>query len=504
MKQKSSEIIERRQAQLDARLDRGWQPETVDPVLCGGSICYEISDRVTGIDCGGLGLIYHLVQHLQLPATIDRELHLLERHRPYQESDHVLNMAFNIVVGNSRLENLELLRNNVGYMDALGAHRIPDPTTEGDFLRRFGAEDVETLMDAINEARSRVWRAQPPASRQLALIDVDGTIAKTTGECKEGADFSYKGIWGYGPLVVSLANTQEVLYTVNRSAREASHAGAVKWMDKAVFWAKQSDFEVVRLRGDTDFSLTRHFDRWTEEGVEFVFGIDANPSFVAKAKAVPEKGWKALKRRSKPEVAAPRWQPPNVKAERIEELEYLNYRLVAEHIAEIEYQPSKAKGTYRMVIVRKRINVEKGQQKLEDEIRYFFYVTNVSLRKLKAKEVVFDSNARCHQENLIEQLKNGVQATQMPVGDLVSNWAYMVIASLAWNLKVWLGLTLPEQLGARALVKMEFRRFVNEVIKVTTQILHTGRRTVYRLLELSRWSELLLEGDAWFRRQRYA
>jgi len=403
MKQKSSEIIERRQAQLDVRLDRGWQPETTKPVLGGGPICYEISDRVTGIDCGGLGLICHLVNHLQLPAAINGRLHLLKRHRPYQESDHVLNMALNIVVGNSCLEDLELLRNNVGYMDALGAHRIPDPTTEGDYLRRYGAEDVEALMDAIDEGRKRVWLAQPPSFRRLALIDVDGTIAMTTGECKDGADFSYKGIWGYGPLVLSLANTQEVLYTVNRSAREASHSGAVKWMDKAVSLAKEGGFEIVRLRGDTDFSLTRHFDRWTAEGVEFVFGIDANPSFVAKAKAVSEKGWRPQKRRSKPKASAPRWRPPNVKAERIEDLEYRNYRLVAEHIAEIEYQPSKAKGTYRMVILRKRINIEKGQQKLEDEIRYFFYVTNVSLRKLKAKDVVFESNARCHQENLIEQ-----------------------------------------------------------------------------------------------------
>jgi hypothetical protein len=503
MKAKDSEILTRRQAQLDARLDRKWQPETAVPVLCGGAICYELSDRDTGIDCGGVGVMTELVKHIGLREAIDENLHLLQRHRPYHESDHVLNMAFNIVVGNRTLEDLELLRNNVGYLNALSAQRIPDPTTEGDYLRRFSdEEEVETLMDAINQVRKWIWAAQQPSFRRLAIIDVDGTMAPTTGECKQGADFSYKGDWGYGPLVLSLANTQEVLFTVNRSAREPSHSGAAVWMDKTVALVRDGGFQRVRLRGDTDFSLTRNFDRWTAEGVEFVFGIDANQSFVARAQSLEDKDWKPLKRRTKRERGTPRWRPPNVKEEKVREREYRNYRLVAEHVAEIPYRPSRGKGTYRMVILRKRIKVEKGQLELEEEVRYFFYVTNIPARQLKAAWVVFESNDRCNQENLIEQMKNGVHATQMPVGNLVSNWAYMVIASLAWNLKAWLGLILPKRLGGLALLKMEFRTFVNKVMRVTAQIVRKGRRTVYRLQEFTAWTELLLEADAWFRRRR--
>ncbi len=506
MKTKDSKILDRRQAELDARLDPKWQPEMPVPLLFGAPVCYEISDRVTAIKWGGIGVMIELVRHLGLQASIDQALHLLKRHRPYHESDHVLNMVFNVLVGGHRVEDLELLRQNVGYMDALGARRIPDPTTEGDFLRRFGAEDVERLMDAINDVRTRVWQARPAASRQLAWIDVDGTLAVTTGKCKQGADFSFKGTWGYGPLVVSLANTQEVLYTVNRPANEPSHTGSVKWIDKGVSWAKATGFKRARVRGDTDFSLTQEFDRWTEEDVQFVFGMDANKYFVQRAKDLPKGRWTLLKRRpGRPRTSPPRLRRPNVKEEKVRERGYLNYRLVEEHIAEVSYKPKKAKGEYRLVILRKRLNVEKGQQQLEDEIRYFFYVTNVSVRDLKTEEVVFDSNARCHQENLIKQLKTEVRATQMPAGDLVANWAYMVIGSLAWNLKVWLGLTLPEETGSRALVKMDFRRFVNEVMSVSAQVLRKGRRTVLRLLELSgRWTELLLQGDSWFRRHRHA
>ena len=288
---------------------------------------------------------------------------------------------------------------------------------------------------------------------------------------------------------------------MNRSANRPSHEGAVKYLDKGIAWTKASGFEVVRLRGDTDFSLTTNFDRWSKGGVQFVFGIDANPSFVKKAKQLEESAWQPLKRRPKPLTKAPRLRRKNVKQERVWERGYKNKRLAKEEIAEISYKPARARGTYRMVILRKHINVEKGQQRLQDEIKYHFYVTNVPETELATAEVVFESNARCHQENLIKQLKNGVQAMRMPSGHFVANWAYMVIGALAWNLKAWLGLVLPKSTGAKALLRMDYRRFVGEVISVPAQILRTGRRSVNRLLSLSLWWELLLEGSTWFRQQ---
>jgi hypothetical protein len=131
-------------------------------------------------------------------------------------------------------------------------------------------------------------------------------------------------------------------------------------------------------------------------------------------------------------------------------------------------------------------------------------VTNVSKTRLGTAAVVRESNARCNQENLIEQLKNGVQATRLPVREFYANWAYLVIASLAWNLKAWAGLLLPESLGARDLIRMEFRRFLNEIILIPAQILSTGRRLVFRLLAVNRWTLLVLEGTAQLKRWRIA
>jgi hypothetical protein len=145
-----------------------------------------------------------------------------------------LNIAYNILAGGQRLEDIEVRRQDESFLEGMGAQRIPDPTTEGDFTRRFDLRDINQLQECINRSRLKVWGVQPEGFLEEAFIDADGTIAGTDGECKEGIGLSYKGIWGYGPLVISLANTKEVLSVVNRPANVASHDGSVDWIDAAV------------------------------------------------------------------------------------------------------------------------------------------------------------------------------------------------------------------------------------------------------------------------------
>ena len=122
-------------------------------MLTARNIRYEVADQARGVSAGGIGAMHLLARRTGLIDALDRRVHLLKVHLPYHESDHVLNIAYNILAGGTCLEGIEHRRNDEGYLDGLGAQRIPDPTTEGDFCRRFTSADIETLMDTINEVR---------------------------------------------------------------------------------------------------------------------------------------------------------------------------------------------------------------------------------------------------------------------------------------------------------------------------------------------------------------
>ena len=311
-------------------------------MLRAQNIQYEMADRTRAIPCGGIGAFRVLAHPLGLIDELNSRLHLPKAHLPYHESDHVLNVAYNTLTGGTCFDDIALRRNDETYLDALDAQRIPAPTTAGDFTRRFAGPDVVALMEGVNAIRPKLWRKRlRRRERREAILDVDGIVAPTTGECKEGMDIAYNGVWGYHPLLLSLANTAEPLFLVNRP-----------------------------------------------------------------------------------------------------------------------------------------------------DIRYFFTITNIEKRS--AAQIVYFSNDRCNQENLIEQLKNGLNALRMPTGDLVSSWAYMVIASLAWTLKAWFALVVRSSEAREELLRMEFRRFLHAIVALPRQIVRTGHRVVCRILGYNEWTRTFL------------
>ena len=464
-------------------------------MFTASNIQYDIADRTQAIAAGGIGAMHLVAKKLGLVEAIDRHLHLLKVHLPYHESDHVLNIAYNLLAGGGCLEHLELRRNDENYLDAMGARRIPDPTTAGDFCRRFAPHDINTLQEVFNEARLKVWRQQPEAFFDEAVIDADGTMVETTGECKQGIDINHKGQWGYHPLIVSLANTGEPLYIVNRSGARPSHEGAAEYIDKSIALCRRAGFRRIKLRGDTDFTQTAQLDRWDDQDdVGFVFGIDAMPNLYELAENLPIQAWKRLRRRAKYEVnTTPRERPENFKEQIIQEREFTNIRLQREYVAEFPYRPTLCNKTYRVVVVWKELEVTRGQEKLFDDSKCFFYIANDW--ELPAEAIVFDANDRCDQENLIQQHKSDVRSLTAPLDNLVSNWAYMVMASLAWSLKAWASLLLPETgrwkekriAEKRTLLRMDFTTFRHAVINMPAQIVRGGRRITYRLLSWNRW-----------------
>jgi hypothetical protein len=499
-RERNRRILNERKQRVLKRIENRPGPERDEPMMTASNIHYELADRVQGLSAGGIGAMLLLARNTGLIKDIDSNLVLLKRHLPYHESDHVLNIAFNILAGGKRIEHLELRRNDEVYLNALGAERIPDPTTAGDFCRRFRESDIMDLMDAVNQTRKRVWAEQPPDFFDLAILDADGTLIETDAECKAGIDIAYDGTWGYHPLLVSLANTAEPLFLVNRSGNRPSQEQADIFLDKAVRLCRQAGFRKMLLRGDTKFTQTKHLDRWDNTGyIRFIFGYERHDSLKNLADALPAEAYSYLERAPRYEIkTTPRHQPERVKPEIVKQRGFETIHLLEEMIAEFDYRPVACRRDYRVIVVRKRVGIDRGQTRLFEEYRYFFYITND--REMTAQEVVFSANDRCDQENLIAQLKSGVHALTTPVDDLLSNWAYMVMASLAWTLKAWSALMIPvsprhaakHEAEKRSLLRMEFATFCAAMIQMPCQIVRSGRRLIYRLLSWNPWQGVFL------------
>jgi hypothetical protein len=355
-------------------------------------------------------------------------------------------------------------------------------------------------MDIFNRVRLRVWEQQPSEFFDEAIVDADGTIVSSDAECKQGMDFAYNGQYGYHPLLISLANTAEPLFLFNRSGNRPSQELADVYLDKAVKLGIEAGFRKILLRGDTKFAQTKHLDRWDAAGnIRFIFGYEATDGLKDRADELPAEAYSLLKRRPRYQIkTAPREKPERFKEEIVRERGYENVRLIEEMVAEFDYKPHACKTSYRMIVVRKLVEVEKGQNRLFEEYRYLFYITND--RKMTAEEIVFSANDRCDQENLIAQLKSGVRALTAPVDDLVSNWAYMVMASLAWSLKAWSALLIPVEPRhqvkhkdeKRTLLRMEFATYCAAFIQMPCQIVRSGRRLIYRFLSWNPWQGVFL------------
>ncbi len=487
--------LERERRLIAKRLDEAVVANFDGPVLGRANIAYELSERTKATAHGGMGMIAKLVDTVALAQEIDASLHLLKLHKPYHESDHVLNIAYNALCGGQRLQDIELRRGDAVFLDGLGTKSIPDPTTAGDFCRRFDAASILALQEALNRARLKVWQRQPASFFEgPAIIDADATLVPTGAETKEGMSISYNGVWGYSALVVSLANTKEPLYLGLLGANRPSHEGVVDYFDRAIALCRQAGFEEIRLRGDTDYALTAEFDRWDADGVRFVFGFDARSGLIEAAESADDAMYHEFVTRAERQIATTaRARARKVKDDIVRERNYKVLRQTAEDVVEFSYRPGKCQQNYRVVALRKNISVERGENVLFEEYRYFFYITNE--RAMTPDEVVDQARQRCNQENLISQLKSGVRALHAPVNTLLANWAYMAMVALAWSLKAWCALLLPvsprwaerhdEQ--RRRLLTMEFRTFLGAFIEIPCQIVTTGRRVRWRIQAYNQW-----------------
>ena len=436
---------------------------------------------------GGLALAASLVRSLGIAKDLNRELSLLASHRPFHESDHVLTHVYNLYSGGTCIEDIADLQTSEPVRRILGANRVPDPTTAGDFLRRFDAESLQSLDRVIDQAQEKVWKRRYGKKKaERAIVDLDSCVRPVYGDQKEGTDFTYKGSFGYHPLVISLADTMECLRLVNRSGNTPSADGSENHL-RELFPMLGRRFKQVIVRGDSAFAKQAIFDACEEAGHSFAIVSPQQQNFASLFEALPGEAWRPY-RQQKNEVPTckRRQRGRNRRQERARARNKRNLQLKKQWIAEIPYRPERSNQTYRLIARYQEIE-EHEQGHLFMLTRFRFILSNLP-PSVAAEKVMDLTYQRCDQENLIEQLQSGVTAMRMPTGGMLSNAAFMTCARLAHNLKPWLAQTaLP-----RETMRWEWKRFRRAFVYCAVRVVHASRQTHVRFASSHRFAGAII------------
>jgi len=485
--------------------DLAW-PETYGRVMRMPKLHTEVDAQSEVTPYGGLALVAEFIRRFKVAQTLDERVHLLKVYLPYRESDHILAQAINLYVGGACIEDLTNLQQSEALKRLLGACRIPDPTTAGDFLRRFdegqSGGSLEGLRSAINKVQEQVWAALSPRrrgkkqKREWVVIDLDGHIKELYGVQKEGADFSYNGKWSYHPLVISMAGTGECIAIRNRPGNVRSGNGVAAVLDEVLPWLKQN-FKNILVRGDSDFGRQDIRDICEQHGVYFAFVGREYVNRPNIAQTIPERQWKPFRTRAAREKSAAmkrrsyrrrrKKRIRNRRRKRARERNYKELRQVKQWVTEVSCTPRDSDKTYRLAIRRQLIEQYKGQQFLFEEYRYRYVETNLP-ESLSTVEVVDHTYERCDQENMIEQMGSGLAAWRMPVAEFAGNSAWLEIARLAWNLAKWIAqLALPNEV-----VRWEWKRFRQAWVYLAAQVTKRGRQVWIRFSQSHRFTNSLV------------
>ena len=467
-------------------------PETSGRVFRLPKTDIEIDQRSEVTPYGGLSLFSAFVRRFQIAQQLDDGVQLFKVHLPYHESDHILAIAANLFVGGTCLEDQANLQHSEAVRRMLGAVRIPDPTTAGDFLRRFDGPGLVALRRAHDELGRRVGCAVRRRRGKLPLctVDLDGHYKLLYGVQKEGADFNYKCQWSYHPLVASLAQTGECLALRNRPGNVRSSEDAAEVMDAVLPQLKERGARLL-VRGDSDFDRQDLRDVCKKHGAYIAIVGRAHTGRPEIAKAIPEqayrpfrpRAWRAVEERVRKQGFRARARKPNRRRKRARERDYKELRLVEQQIAEVPYRPTGCPFTYRLIVRRQLIENHKGQQHLFDEYRYRYVITDLPG---PPEDVIDETYQRCDQENLIQQLGAGLAAWRMPVAEFHGNSAWLEIARLAWNIAKWIALlTLPEET-----IRWEWKRFRLAFVYIAAQVLRRSRQVTVRMSASHRFHRL--------------
>ena len=483
-----------------------WPGRSGYPVMTLPKQHLDAVDDAPVTSFAGLTLFITFAAAFNLKDRINESLSFFKRWLPYSEADHVLSIAANLYVGGEHLEDMAELQHSEAVLRMFGACRLPDPTTEGDFLRRFetaGEGSVEALRRTVDGVEEAVWKklrkrvGKRGRKMPLATVDLDGHIKESLGVQREGADFSYDGRFGFQPLAITLAQTGEALALLNRPGNGRSSDGVAEKLDEVLPRLKPF-FESILVRGDSDFDRADIRAVCTKHSVNFAFvgRDDSSHGRTREAMMIEEELWRPFRSRAERQQEERRQRPgykarkkkPNRRRQKARERGYKELYQARQWVTEVDFDPEGEEATHRLVIRRQLVEHREGQVHLFDEYRYHFIVTDLPL-EMGMTAVVDETYKRCDQENIIEQLGSGVAAWAMPVREYLGNCAWLEMARLAWNIGKWIAaLALPREVS-----RWEWKRFRRAFVLVVAEVVKGGRQIRTRISRGHRHWSLMIE-----------
>lgn len=479
-------------------------PDHTGTVLRHRKLHLENDGRPDVTSLGGLILPLALLRRLGAAKVIDERVEVFKAHRPFHESDHVLVQALMLYAGGTCLEDVTLLQQDPALLKILGAERTPDPTTSGDFLRRFVADGkLEELRAAVDEIQQRVWsnpkrwswrqRHRSKEKRPLAVLYLDGKTKVLSGVTREGADFDHKGRWSYSVLVASLDDGECVALRLRPGSMRSSD-GAAELLDEALP-RLLVHYQTVLVVADSDYD---RFDlRYACERHQCYYAFVGRESKDRPGLAESCENWlpfrtrahrmQQAERKRRGDAFESRREKPDRRRRKARQRGYTDLQLVRQHVGEMPGPDGS-----RLILRRQLIQEERGkhgQRELWELERYRYVVTNLP-RDWSPADVIDVTYQRCDQENVIEGLGSGVAAWRMPVAEMRGNAAWLEIARLAWNLFKWTAhVALPNEVS-----RWEWKRYRRAFVDFAVQVVYIARQTRVRILGMNRFTRELARG----------
>jgi hypothetical protein len=471
----------------------------------------EVDDRMHATCFGGSALVIALWRRLDGARVVDNAVHVLRRHRPYHESDHVLAQILNLIIGGTCLEDLTRLQHDPAILRMLGAERAPDPTTSGDFLRRFDGNvnvgSLAALRGALDELQMRAWKRLRQGQKRrlsrlggLVLLDVDSKIRSFTGNQKEGADLSFKGTWSHHPLLLTCATTQEVVAVRNRPGNVGSALGAAEMLREHLPRVTAGLGQPV-VRMDAGFETAAVRAACVEAGAYFVQSAAGRRERHQMLETVPADAWQEWRppherRRDSTTSstgARPRRKGRNLRRQTMLRRFKDDKSKGERWLTEVECHPTQGEPPCRLIVIREELLLQWSlrQPPLFQHFGYRFILTNLP-PEYTPSDIVDLSYDRCDQEKTICQLGDDIPMWRMPVREFDGNEASLEIARLAWNMGKWLGLlVLPLES-----IRWEWKRFRAAFIVVAAEVIRRARQVWLRFSPEHRYVSVLRSAHA--------